>query len=74
MTPTKQDIAVLLREAPDMLDVAYLAKVLGMSDNSFRALCLRHIRHLRCGKLIRIPKAWFVEDFARLQRSPQDRT
>ena len=72
MAPTKQDIAILLRDSPDMLDVAYLANLLDMSDNSFRALCLKNIRHLRCGKLIRIPKTWFVEDFARMQRNPKN--
>lgn len=72
MTPSKQDIALLLREAPDMLDVAYLANMLGMSDTSFRTLCLQNIRHLRCGKLIRIPKTWFVEDFTRIQHNPKN--
>lgn len=72
MTPTRQDIAVLLRDAPDMLDVAYLANLLVMSDNSFRTLCLGHIRHLRCGRLIRIPKAWFIEDFSRLQQNQKE--
>lgn len=71
MAPTKQDITILLRDAPDMMDVAFLAGLLGMSENSFRSLCLKHIRHLRCGRLIRIPKAWFIEDFARLQRASQ---
>lgn len=68
MNFTEDDLRLILADAPPFLDIKYLSELLAVSENSLRKLCFTDLRYLRVGKLIRIPKEWFVEDFAKLSR------
>lgn len=68
MNFTEDDLRLILADAPIFLDIKYLSDLLAVSENSLRKLCLSDLRYIRVGKLIRIPKEWFIEDFAKISR------
>ena len=55
-----RDLRAIFSDMPDML------------DNSMRSLCRSQVRHLRVGKLIRIPKQWLIEDLCAMQGKAED--
>lgn len=72
MRASMRDLRAIFSDMPDMLDPSLAARTLCISDNSMRSLCRSQVRHLRVGKLIRIPKQWLIEDLCAMQGKAED--